>query len=52
MQLQLKMGGWIFKPKHLPIAILDKGILTKQWPLAGKFVEFKYSPKICQFWRI
>jgi hypothetical protein len=31
MQLQLKMGGWIFKPKHLPIAILDKGIiLTKE----------------------
>jgi hypothetical protein len=21
---------------------------TKQWPLAGKFVEFKYSPKIRQ----
>ena len=25
---------------------------TKQWPLAGKFVEFEYSPKIRQFWRI
>jgi hypothetical protein len=24
-------------------------ILFKQWPLAGKFVEFEYSPKICQF---
>ena len=22
---------------------------TKQWPLAGEFVEFEYSPKICQF---
>jgi hypothetical protein len=22
---------------------------TKQWPLAGKFVEFEYSPKIRQF---
>ena len=27
-------------------------IKYKQWPLAGKFVEFEYSPKICQFWRI
>jgi hypothetical protein len=25
---------------------------TKQWQLAGKFVEFEYSPKICHFWRI
>ncbi len=24
----------------------------KQWPLAGKFVEFEYSPKIRHFWRI
>ncbi len=28
------------------------GLLFKQWPLAGEFVEFEYSPKICQFWRI
>jgi hypothetical protein len=25
---------------------------SKQWPLAGEFVKFEYSPKICQFWRI
>jgi hypothetical protein len=25
---------------------------SKQWPLAGKFVKFEYSPKIRQFWRI
>ena len=24
----------------------------KQWLLAGELVEFEYSPKICQFWRI
>jgi hypothetical protein len=24
----------------------------KQWPLAGEFSEFKYSPEISQFWRI
>ncbi len=24
----------------------------KQWPLAGEFVEFEYSPKIRLFWRI
>ena len=24
-------------------------ILTKQWPLAGEFSEFEYSPKICRF---
>jgi hypothetical protein len=28
------------------------GLLNKQWPLAGEFVEFEYSPKIRQFWRI
>ena len=27
-------------------------IKYKQWPLAGKFVEFEYSPKIRQFCRI
>jgi hypothetical protein len=27
-------------------------LILKQWPLAGKFVEFEYSPKIRQFWRI
>ena len=27
-------------------------IIIKQWPLAGEFVEFEYSPKIRQFWRI
>ena len=24
-------------------------IKPKQWPLAGEFVEFEYSPKICHF---
>ena len=28
-----------------------KGGKTKQWPLAGKFVEFEYSPK-WPFWKI
>ncbi len=27
-------------------------VFTKQWPLAGEFVKFEYSPKICHFWRI
>jgi hypothetical protein len=27
-------------------------VYTKQWPLAGEFVEFEYSPKIRQFWQI
>ncbi len=27
-------------------------IFCKQWPLAGKFFEFEYSPKIRHFWRI
>ncbi len=27
-------------------------IFIKQWPLAGEFVEFGYSPKIRHFWRI
>ena len=25
---------------------------TKQWPLAGKFSKFEYSPKIRRFWRV
>ncbi len=25
---------------------------SKQWPLAGEFVEFEYSPKIRHFWRV
>jgi hypothetical protein len=29
-----------------------KWLKTKQWPLAGEFVEFEYSPKICHFWRV
>ena len=27
----------------------QKSIFPKQWPLAGEFVEFEYSPKIRQF---
>jgi hypothetical protein len=27
-------------------------IQTKQWPLAGEFSEFEYSPKIRRFWRV
>ncbi len=27
-------------------------IISKQWPLNSEFVEFEYSPKICQFWQI
>ena len=30
----------------------DYLLYTKQWPLAGEFVEFEYSPKIHHFWRI
>ncbi len=30
----------------------DYGRKIKQWPLAGEFVEFEFSPKIRQFWRI
>ncbi len=26
--------------------------MYKQWPLAGEFSEFEYSPKICRFWRV
>jgi hypothetical protein len=28
------------------------GEKSKQWPLAGEFVKFEYSPKIRQLWRI
>jgi hypothetical protein len=31
----------------IPLKI-QKSIVIKQWPLAGEFVEFEYSPKICQ----
>ena len=27
----------------------SEGFIIKQWPLAGEFVEFEYSPKIRQF---
>jgi hypothetical protein len=27
-------------------------VKSKQWPLAGKFGEFEYSPKIRRFWRV
>ena len=27
------------------------GVISKQWPLAGEFVEFEYSPK-WPFWKI
>jgi hypothetical protein len=27
-------------------------VKRKQWPLAGEFSEFKYSPKIRCFWRV
>jgi hypothetical protein len=26
--------------------------VIKQWPLAGEFSEFEYSPKIRHFWRV
>ncbi len=29
--------------------LVFKCIFFKQWPLAGEFVEFEYSPKICHF---
>ena len=32
--------------------LCKKGRLIKQWPLAGEFVEFEYSPKIRHFWRV
>ncbi len=27
-------------------------VLSKQWPIAGEFSEFEYSPKIRRFWRV
>jgi hypothetical protein len=27
-------------------------VIFKQWPLAGEFSEFKYSPNIRRFWRV
>jgi hypothetical protein len=27
-------------------------VRSKQWPLAGEFIEFEYSPKIRRFWGV
>jgi hypothetical protein len=48
------LGGYqtqLFKEITL-IYTLEIRKRTKQWPLAGEFVEFEYSPKIRQFCRI
>jgi hypothetical protein len=45
------LGGYqtqLFKEITL-IYTLEIRKRTKQWPLAGEFVEFEYSPKIRQF---
>jgi hypothetical protein len=34
------------------IAAIRNCICIQQWPLAGKFSKFEYSPKICCFWRV
>jgi hypothetical protein len=36
-----------FANHHLTLTDIYR-IITKQWPLAGEFSEFEYSPKICQ----
>jgi hypothetical protein len=42
------MGTWLLFQK----LFFRIWVLNKQWPLASKFSEFKYSPKICRFWRV
>ncbi len=42
----------LMKSGDLVINQIKNLVITKQWPLAGEFVEFEYSPKIRQFWRI
>jgi hypothetical protein len=38
--------------KLICLILVIVALFAKQWPLAGEFVKFKYSPKIRQFWRI
>ena len=38
-----------FESLRLWMAWLYESKIIKQWPLAGEFSEFEYSPKICHF---
>jgi hypothetical protein len=37
----------VFNP--YPTAYERTCVFSKQWPLAGEFSKFEYSPKICRF---
>jgi hypothetical protein len=39
----------MFKAQMIAISLTFNWVYSKQWPLAGEFVEFEYSPKIRQF---